>query len=248
MVILEAVQIEVSYYGDISILQGVNLLAESSKITTVIGPNGAGKSTLLKAICGFLKPKRGRILYRGQDVTGFQTHTLMGMGLVYVPQSHSLFPDLTVQENLELGAWTFRRNRTRVQHGIETVFQRYPFLRDKAKVKAGKLSGGQQRILELGRTLMGSPKVLLLDEITAMIAPKITKEIYHDIQDLSQNGVTIIMVDQNVRQAVEISDYIYVIELGKNRVDGSRQDFEGKLKDIIQDWLDYEVRGKGGED
>lgn len=247
MVILEVKGIEVSYYGDISILQGVNLSAEAQKITAIIGPNGAGKSTLLKTICGFLKPKRGNIFYEGQEITGFQTHTLMGMGIVYVPQSNSLFPDLTVQENLELGAWTFRKDRTRVRDGIEKVYQRYPFLREKAKVKVSKLSGGQQRILELGRTLMGSPKVLLLDEITAMIAPKVTKEIYHDIEDLSRNGVTILMVDQNVKQAVEISDFIYVLELGKNKANGSKEEFSGKLKNIIQDWLEYEEEQKGGE-
>ena len=126
MAILEAREIEVSYYGDISILQGVSLWAEASKITVVIGPNGAGKSTLLKTICGFLRPKKGKILFRDQEITKLQTHTLMGMGLVYIPQSNSLFPDLTVQENLELGAWTFRKDRTRVRNAIERVFERYP--------------------------------------------------------------------------------------------------------------------------
>ncbi|MGQ9638359.1 MAG: ABC transporter ATP-binding protein [Thermodesulfobacteriota bacterium] len=247
MVILEVKEIEVSYYGDISILQGINLSAEVRKITAIIGPNGAGKSTLLKTICGFLKPKQGSIFYHGKEITGFPTHILMRMGLVYVPQSSSLFLDLTIQENLELGAWTFRKDRTRVRSGIEKVYERYPFLKEKAHVKAMKLSGGQQRILELGRTLMGSPEVLLLDEITAMIAPKITKEIYHDIERLSKEGVTIIMVDQNVRQAVEISDYIYVFELGKNKVEGSKQEFRGKLKDVIQDWLEYEEGQKGGD-
>lgn len=247
MAILEVKEIEVSYYGDISILQGVNLFVEAQKITAIIGPNGAGKSTLLKTVCGFLKPKRGHIFYNGREITEFQTHTLMGMGLVYVPQSSSLFPELTIQENLELGAWTFRKDRARVRDAIEKVYQRYPFLKDKAHLKAMKLSGGQQRILELGRTLMGSPKVLLLDEITAMIAPKITKEIYQDIEDLARNGVTIVMVDQNVRQAVEISDFIYVLELGKNKANGSKEEFRGRLKNIIQEWLEYEDGQKGGE-
>ncbi len=241
MVILEAREIEVSYYGDISVLQGVTLSAESSKITVIIGPNGAGKSTLLKTICGFLKPKKGKVFLCGEEITSLEPYRLMGMGLTYIPQSSSLFPELTVQENLELGAWIFRKDRTRLRESIDRVFERYPFLKEKASTRAMKLSGGQQRILELGRTLMSSPKVLLLDEITAMIAPKIAKEIYQDIIHLSKGGVTLMMVDQNVRQAVEISDYIYILELGKNKVEGSREAFSSQLKNIIQDWLEYET-------
>ncbi len=240
MLVLEAKEIEVSYYGDISILQGVSLSAESSKITAIIGPNGAGKSTLLKTVCGFLKPKKGNVFFRGREITGLQPHTLMGMGLAYIPQYNSLFPDLSVKENLELGAWTFRKDRKRIRDGIEKVFQRYPFLKEKASLKTIKLSGGQQRILELGRTLMGSPQVLLLDEITAMIAPKVAKEIYQDIEKLSNEGMTVVMVDQNVRQVIEISDYIFILELGKNKVNGSKEAFSGRLKNIIQDWLEYD--------
>ncbi len=240
MVILEAKEIEVSYYGDISILQGVSISAEISKITAIIGPNGAGKSTLLKTLCGFLNPKKGKVFLRGQEITGFQPHKLMGMGLSYIPQYNSLFPDLTVKENLELGAWTFRKDRKRIRDGIEKVYQRYPFLKEKASTKTIKLSGGQQRILEIGRTLMGSPEVLLLDEITAMIAPKVAKEIYQDIENLSKEKMTIVMVDQNVRQVIEISDFIFILELGKNKVNGSKEEFSGRLKDIIQDWLVYE--------
>jgi len=240
MVILEAKEIEVSYYGDISILQGVSLFAEASKITAIIGPNGAGKSTLLKTLCGFLKPKKGHVSFCGQEITGFQPYTLMAMGLAYIPQYNSLFPDLTVKENLELGAWTFRKDKKRIRGGIERVFQRYPFLREKASVKTIKLSGGQQRILELGRTLMGVPKALLLDEITAMIAPKIAKEIYQDIENLSKGGITVVMVDQNVRQVIEISDYIFILELGKNKVSGTKEEFSDRLKDVIQDWLVYD--------
>jgi branched-chain amino acid transport system ATP-binding protein len=240
MVILEARGIDVSYYGDISILQGVNLSAERSKITAIIGPNGAGKSTLLKTVCGFLKPKKGKVYFRGQEITGFQPHVLMAMGLSYIPQYNSLFPDLTVKENLELGGWTFRKDRKRIRDAIEKVFQRYPFLKEKAATKTIKLSGGQQRILELGRTLMGEPQVLLLDEITAMIAPKIAKEIYQDIEMLSKERMTVVMVDQNVRQVMEISDSIFILELGKNKVNGSKEEFSGRLKDIIQDWLVYD--------
>ncbi|NWG03515.1 MAG: ABC transporter ATP-binding protein [Syntrophaceae bacterium] len=240
MVILEAKEIEVSYYGDISILQGVNLSAEVSKITAIIGPNGAGKSTLLKTLCGFLKPKKGKVFLRGREITGVQPHTLMSMGLSYIPQYNSLFPDLTVKENLELGAWTFRKDHKRIRDGIEKVFQRYPFLKEKASTKTTKLSGGQQRILELGRTLMGSPEVLLLDEITAMIAPIVAKEIYQDIENLSKEKITVVMVDQNVRQVIEISDYIFILELGKNKVSGTKEEFSGRLKDVIQDWLVYE--------
>ena len=235
---LEAREIEVSYYGDISILQGVSLVAESSKITAIIGPNGAGKSTLLKTICGLLIPKKGEVFLREKEITGLRTDILMRMGLVYVPQSSSLFPDLTVKENLELGAWTFRKDRKRIQEGIERVFQTYPFLKERAFTKAGKISGGEQRILELGRTLMVLPEVLLLDEVTAMIAPKVANEIYRNVENLSRGGVTIIMVDQNITQAVKISDYIFVLELGRNKAEGSREEVSGRLKNIIQDWLE----------
>lgn len=237
MVILEARNIDVSYYGDINVLEGVSLKVQKSGVTAVIGPNGAGKSTLLKTLCGLLKPKKGEIYLNGRDITDLKTFQLLRSGVAFVPQSSSVFPDLTVRENLELGAWILRHDTQRLRRAFEEVYSHFPVLKEKGNSKAGTLSGGQRRILELGRALLTNPHVLLLDEITAMVAPKVANEIYQIIEDFSQKGFTIVMVDQNVRQAIEIAHYIYVLELGKNKAEGTREIFQGQLKELVKDWL-----------
>jgi branched-chain amino acid transport system ATP-binding protein len=241
MVILAAKDIEVAYYGDIMVLQGVSLAAEKGKVTIVIGPNGAGKSTLLRALYGLLQPRSGQIFYRGEDITGEKVHSLLQKGLAYVPQGRSVFPDLTVKENLELGCWIFRKDRRSVAEALEYVFEFFPILREKQNEKAGTLSGGQQKILEVGRGLLTKPEVLLLDEPTAMLAPVLAKRIYAFINTLRNSTTTVVLVDQNVRHAFDIADHVYVLELGRNRVQGPRADFEGRLRQVIREWLDYDV-------
>jgi branched-chain amino acid transport system ATP-binding protein len=241
MEILSAREVEVSYYGDITVLQGVSLDAEEGKITIVIGPNGAGKSTLLKTLYGLLRPRQGKIIYQGKDITGLNVHQFMAMGLAYVPQTRSIFPNMTVQENLQLGCWVLRKDRAQVRDALEYVYSFFPILKEKERRKAHTLSGGQQKILELARGLITRPNVFLLDEPTATLAPIVAEQIYTFLKSLRQMNTTVILVDQNVKQAFEIADFVYILELGENRAQGSKNMFEGRLKEVIQDWLDYEV-------
>jgi branched-chain amino acid transport system ATP-binding protein len=238
MAILEAHNLTVSYFGDIDILKDVSVDIRQGTITAIIGPNGAGKSTLLKALYGLLKPRKGTVRFQGKDITGLKVHDFIRNGIAYVPQLRSIFPELTVTENLELGAWIFKKDKARVDRAIEEVYARFPILADKRNERAGLLSGGQQKILEIGRSLLTHPSVCLLDEPTATLAPKIAQQIYKTLMDLKSEQITIAIVDQRVRQAFEISDYTYILELGQNKVEGSRREFDGRLNEVIKGWLE----------
>lgn len=227
---LEINDLYVGYYKDLNILQGVSLNAEVADITVVLGANGVGKSTLLKAIYGFVKPSKGEILLQGEDITGLQSHQLVHQGVSYIPQRQSVFPYMTVEENMELGGWSFRSDSDLVQERIEANYERFPLLKDRRKSPAGELSGGMQRMVELGRVLMTSPKLILVDEPTAGLAVKLARDIYNLILDLKNDGITVLLVDQNIRQAVKIADYVYVLELGRNRFDGPSEEFEDVKK------------------
>ena len=223
---LEVRDLYVGYYRDLNILQGVSIKAEKGKITTVLGANGVGKSTMLKAIYGFLKPNAGEILLEGKNVVGVPTHRLIDMGISYIPQQPGIFRWMSVEENLELGAWTYRDNRTRIRQKLEENFERFPQLKDRRRSQAGELSGGMQRMVELGRTLMTDPKVILVDEPTAGLAKLLSQEVYQMLVDLrDRDGMTIILVDQEIRQALKIADYVYVLELGRNRFEGPVEEF-----------------------
>lgn len=225
------------YYKDIDILQGISVRAERAKITAIIGPNGVGKSTLLKVIHGFLRPSRGRILYKGEDITGITPYAAARRGLAYLPQRRNVFPYLTVDENFELGAWLFRGDRSRIDKKRRENYERFPTLVPRQKVKAGFLSGGEQRMVELGRALMPDPETLLIDEPTAGLAPIYARQIYDKLLSLKGEGKTIVLVDQNIRQALEIGDYVYVMDLGKIKVEGPRERFQRDLKDLVKNWL-----------
>jgi len=223
---LEVNEMYVGYYKDLYILQGVNLVACEAKITAVLGANGVGKSTLLKAIYGFLPPASGEVKLGGLSLTGIPTHQRIRMGLSYITQQPSVFPWMSVEENLELGAWTFRNDRGRIRRKIEENYERFPVLKLRRKSRAGMLSGGQQRMVELGRTLMTEPKVILVDEPTAGLAKMLTEEVYRMLARLRDNdGITIILVDQEIRQALKIADYVYVLELGRNKFEGPVEEF-----------------------
>ncbi len=222
---LEVKDLYVGYYRDLNILQGVNLRAQQGKITTVLGANGVGKSTLLKAIYGFLKPNRGEILLEGQSVGGVPTYKLIEMGLAYIPQHPGIFRWMTIEENLEMGAYTFRKDKARVKRKLEEIYDRFPVLRERRKSLAGKLSGGQQRMVEVGRTLMTDPKVMLVDEPTAGLAKLLSEEVYQMLVGLRNAGITIVLVDQEIRHALKIADYVYVLELGRNKFEGPVSEF-----------------------
>lgn len=223
---IEVKDLFVGYYPDLHILQGLNVSAEAGKITTVLGANGVGKSTLLKALYGFLRPHSGQIIYDGEDIVGTPTHRLIDLGISYIPQQPGIFPFMSVEENLMMGAWTFRKDEERIYRKIEENYERFPVLRDKQNDPAGSLSGGQQRMVEIGRTLMTGPRVILVDEPTAGLAKLLSEEVYRMLVDLrDQDGLTIVLVDQEIRQALKIADYVYVLELGRNKFEGPVSEF-----------------------
>jgi branched-chain amino acid transport system ATP-binding protein len=223
---LEVRDLYVGYYRDLNILQGVSLAAQEGKITTVLGANGVGKSTLLKAIYGFLRPNSGEVLLEGKNVIGTPTYELIKRGISYIPQQPGIFRWMSVEENLEMGAWAFRRDKARIKRKLEENYERFPILKDRRKSPAGELSGGMQRMVEVGRTLMTEPKVILVDEPTAGLAKLLAEEVYQMLADLrDKEGMTIILVDQAIRQALKIADYVYVLELGRNKFEGPVEEF-----------------------
>lgn len=241
--ILALRDVTVAYHGDITILNGVSLDIRRGQVTGVIGPNGAGKSTVLKTLFGFLRPRGGRVELDGRDITAMRPHERAVNGISFVPQSRSLFGDLSVEDNLMLGCWPFRGDKPRVRRSLDRVYGRFPILAEKRRDPASSMSGGQQRFLELGRALLLDPRVILLDEPTAMIAPKISKEIYALIRRLAEEGTTIVLVDQNVRQCAAVADHLYILELGRNKADGPRDAFSHgtALRELVATWMDYRI-------
>ena len=225
-VVLETKNLYVGYYKDLNIIQGLNLKARRNQITAVLGANGVGKSTALKAAFGFLKPNQGDILLEGESILNVPVHQRILKGLAYIPQQPGVFKDMSVEENLELGGWTFRRDKKQVRDKIEANYERFPVLRDKRKQVTGELSGGQQRMVEIGRTLMADPKMLLVDEPTAGLSKMLAQEVYEMLTHLTtRDNLTILLVDQEIRQALKIADYVYVLELGRNKFEGPASDF-----------------------
>ncbi len=234
---LKVENVFVGYHKDINILQGVSLEVRKAQLSSVIGPNGVGKSTLLKAVCGFIRPNKGKVFYEGEDITGMNPHAAPVKGLTYIPQRRSVFPYLTVEENLEMGAWTFKRDRARIKRKLDENYTRFPNLADRRKANAGLLSGGEQRMVELGRSLMADPRLLLVDEPTAGLAPLFARAIRNELVELKAEGKAILLVEQNIRDAIAIADYVYVLDLGKNKVEGTQDRFATDLKDLVKAWL-----------
>ncbi len=225
--LLEMRDLSVGYYKDLNILQELNIKVQRNKITAVLGANGVGKSTALRAAFGFLKPNEGDILLEGKSIISIPTYNRILEGLAYIPQQPGVFKDMTVEENLELGGWTFRNDKKQVRDKIEANFERFPILKEKRKQITGELSGGQQRMVEIGRTLMADPKMLLVDEPTAGLSKMLSEEVYGMLTHLTErDDITILLVDQEIRQALKIADYVYVLELGRNKFDGVASEFE----------------------
>ena len=207
--------------------------AEGGKITTILGANGVGKSTMLKAIYGFLRPNEGQIRLNEQDIIDVPTHERINMGISYIPQQPGVFRFMSVEENLELGAWTFKNDKSRIRRKLAENYERFPDLKPRRKSNAGELSGGMQRMVEIGRTLMTDPKLILVDEPTAGLAKLLSEEVYQMLVDLrDRDGLTILLVDQEIRSALKIADYVYVLELGRNKFHGPAEDFTGPRKGL----------------
>jgi branched-chain amino acid transport system ATP-binding protein len=204
-------------YGDSDVVTGVSLRVEDREIVTLIGPNGAGKSTLLKAIVGLLAARQGRIRFGGRDITGLRASSVVKEGISYVPQTQNVFPSLTVLENLQMGAYL---SRAPIRTALEGVFERFPVLRERGGQRAGTLSGGERQMVAIGMALMLEPRLLILDEPSAGLAPSVVKALFERIRGVNQVGVAILMVEQNAREALSFSDRGYLLVSGRNRLDG----------------------------
>ena len=216
MIILEAKDITAGYTTEVNILNNVSLKLKSGDIVSVIGPNGAGKSTMLKTIFGILKPSTGNITLKDEDITGLKPDKVAKRGISYVPQVDNVFPSMTIQENLEMGA--FIRSDDFSQR-IDEIYKLFPVLGERRKQKAGQLSGGQRQMVAMGRALMLDPKILLLDEPSAGLAPNLVDMIFEKIIDINKAGVSMIIVEQNAREALRMADHGYVLAMGKNVLD-----------------------------
>lgn len=225
------------YVKGIDIVNDVSLEIEEDAITGIIGPNGAGKSTLLKTIFGFLRPSRGRILFDGREIQNLSPFKLKQLGMSYVPQDINTFSRLTVEENLLLGGWTFKGQRKLVKQRLEEIYGFFPVLGAKRAKKATFLSGGELQMLAIGKEVMTTPELLLVDEPSAGLAPMLVSEIYAFLDRIREQGVTIFLVDQNITKAVEVSDYMYLLEMGIIKKQGPKDDFKENIRDIIKDSL-----------
>jgi len=208
-----------SGYGDSIILNDVSIKVEESGFITVLGANGAGKTTLLKTIFGFLKPKKGQIVFDGKNITGMSPNNVLRAGISYVPQDRQLNPEMTVYENLEMGAY-IRRDKQKIREDMENVFKIFPRLKERQKQKAGFLSGGEQQMLALGRAFMLRPKLILIDEPSAGLAPIVTQKIFEVIKSINAQGIGVVLVEQNVKEALELANYGYVLDRGRIMLEG----------------------------
>ena len=208
------------YYGAIHAVKDVNLEVGDGQIVTLIGSNGAGKSTTLRTISGLIKPQTGSIVYNGKEVAGTAAHKLVGEGLVQVPEGRHVFSNMTVMENLDMGAY-LRNDKAGITKDKEKVFELFPRLKERASQVAGTLSGGEQQMLAMGRALMSKPKLLLLDEPSMGLAPLLVREIFSIIKEINSEGTTVLLVEQNANMALSIADRAYVLETGRIVLSGS---------------------------
>lgn len=220
MALLEAEGI-ISGYDGMEVLHGVSLRAEPGQIIAVLGPNGAGKSTLMKTLFGLLRPRSGRITFDGREITGLPPEHLVRLGMGYVPQEENVFTTLTVEENLEMGAFILDGDLSQAK---ERVFELFPALRERRRQQVGKMSGGERQMVAIGRALMLDPKLLLLDEPSAGLAPKLVDLIFERISKIKESGVAIVIVEQDIHRALKLADRAYVIANGCNRFEGSAQE------------------------
>ena len=210
-----------SYYGHVHALKGVSLVVEEGEIITLIGANGAGKTTTLRTVSGLLTPREGRITFDGQMLNGVPAHQIVNMGISQAPEGRKVFTTLTVQENLNMGAYSLGSDREAIEKNRRRVFELFPRLEERKSQVAGTLSGGEQQMLSIGRALMAKPKLLMLDEPSLGLAPMLVKAIFETIEEINQGGVTILLVEQNARAALRLADKGYVLETGRTILSGS---------------------------
>jgi len=223
MALLEVIDAH-SYYDRIHALKGIDLHVDEGEVVTLIGANGAGKSTTLKTISGLMHPRQGEVRLDGRAISHLPAHSIVGLGVVQVPEGRGIFGRLTVEENLRIGAFT-RRDKPEIEADMESVFQTFPRLRERRRQAGGTLSGGEQQMLAIGRGLLARPRILLLDEPSMGLAPLLVEEIFSIIRRLNrEQGVTILLVEQNARAALEVAHRGYVLETGKVRLAGTAQD------------------------
>tara|TARA_A100001388_G_scaffold275799_1_gene262049 strand:+ start:2266 stop:2979 length:714 start_codon:yes stop_codon:yes gene_type:complete len=218
--ILECNGIAAGYVKGLNILQGIDLVVNEGEIVSIIGPNGAGKSTLLKAIMSLIKVSAGRFYINGIEKTNLSTHKIVMEGIGYVPQVANVFPSLTIEENLEIGSWSIKQKK----EALKKIYSDFPLLSERKKDKAGNLSGGQRQILALGRALITSPSLLLLDEPSAGLSPVAINEVFTSIKEINESGVSILLVEQNAKRALGFSDRGYVLDQGRNAYQGSGEE------------------------
>jgi neutral amino acid transport system ATP-binding protein len=222
--VLVAEDLVAGYLPEVDILNGVSLSVREGEIATLVGPNGAGKSTLIKTIFGLLSPRRGRVLLRGEDISGLEPHTITRRGMSYVPQLDNVFPSLSVEENLEIGSL----DRSLTRERIGDMYEVFPRLGERRSQAAGTMSGGERQMLAMARALMPKPHVLLLDEPSAGLAPAFVEATFAKVREINEVGVTVVMVEQNARRALAMSDRGYVLDLGQNR-------FQGAGSELLED-------------
>jgi ABC-type branched-subunit amino acid transport system ATPase component len=219
LTLLDVQEIVSGYTKELNILNGVSLKVEESQMVSIIGPNGAGKSTVLKTIFGLLPVRGGSILFNGEDITNLSPSQLLHKGCSLIPQGRNILPMMTVGENLELGAY-IRKNKQEIRQDIERIYEMFSILKVRRHQKARVLSGGEMQILEMGRALLLSPRIMLIDEPSLGLAPKMANEVFNKIEEINQNQTTILIVEQNADRSLRMSDYAYVIEMGRNKCEG----------------------------
>jgi len=216
-------------YGGIKAVRGINLNIEHNRIVTLIGANGAGKSSTLRAIMGLVKKAQGKVTYDGEDLTNLSTEEIVKKGIVLVPEGRNVFSNLTVEENLILGAYTIKDKKA-IEKNMNRVYDLFPRLKERSWQKAGTLSGGEQQMLAVGRALMIEPKVIMMDEPSLGLAPILVNEIFNIIKMLNQQGNTILLVEQNAKKALELADYAYVLETGELVLEGSGKELLNDMR------------------